>query len=448
LTKTRIVVYLSLFLAMAGFGITIPILPFIARDLGASPVEVSLLISLFAMAQFLSGPVWGSMSDRFGRRRMLVVGLLGYALSFVLAGLSRSLPALIGSRALGGLLSASIFPSSQALIADVTEPADRGPAMAAMGAWINLGFLFGPVVGGALSAFGQRTPMFVAGGVVAATALLAAVQLIEPSRAAGGGARGRTGATALRSAWPRPADIAEAVTSPISPYLWLTFAVSFSQSGLTALLGYFVMDRFGGTSFDAGTIFTSVGLTGFLMQSLLVGRLIRRFGEHRLSLWGTAVCVAGFLLLLPAADLAATVGAAVVISLGTSVLRPSLTSAVSCRTPLPQGLTMGVQSSLDSLGRMTGPVVGGWMYGFSLTLPFWSAAAVMGTVGGFAALRPGTTPGRESDLGRGRVPVAGSAAAAAWRQASPPDAGSARQEDPPRERSQGPMTAREPDRGS
>ncbi|HCW51195.1 MAG TPA: hypothetical protein DGR79_03885, partial [Clostridiales bacterium] len=335
-------------------------------------------------------------------RRMLVVGLAGYALSFVLAGLSRSLPALIGSRALGGLLSASIFPSSQALIADVTEPADRGPAMAAMGAWINLGFLFGPVVGGALSAFGQRVPMFVAGGVVATTALLASVHLVEPSRAADAEGRGRDGAAPSPKAWPRPADIAQAVTSPIAPYLWLTFAVSFSQSGLTALLGYFVMDRFGGTSLDAGTIFTSVGLTGFLMQSLFVGRLIRRFGEHRLSLWGTAVCVAGLLLLVPAADLTATTMAAMVISLGASVLRPSLTSAVSRRTPLPQGLTMGVQSSLDSLGRMTGPVVGGWMYGFSLTLPFWSAAAVMAAVGAFSAGRRLGPAGRASPLSEGR----------------------------------------------
>jgi len=402
-TKTRLVVYLSIFMAMAGYGITVPVMPFIARELGASPLGVSLLVSLFALTQFISGPFWGNLSDRYGRKRILVAGLSGYALSFFLAGMSRSLPALIGSRALGGLLSAAMFPSCQALIADVTAPADRGPAMAAMGAWVNLGLLLGPVIGGVLAPVGNALAMTAAGGVVVITAILAATGLHEPGKphrrqaatrdepaAAAGTAR--TAAPTGRG-WPSLADVAPAMRSPIAPYLWLTFAISFGQGALTALLAYFVIDRFGGTARDAATIFTAVGLASFLAQTLLVGRLIRRFGEHRLALAAVLVCTAGFVSLVPATSVPAAVAAAMLTGLGSSILRPCLTSATSLLTPLPQGLTMGLQSSLDSLGRMLGPTIGGWLYGFGVTLPFWSSAAVLAGVGlGVAGAR-----GREQD---------------------------------------------------
>ena len=405
MTKTRLVVYLSIFMAMAGYGITVPIMPFIARDLGASPLGVSLLVSLFALTQFISGPFWGNLSDRYGRKRILVAGLSGYALSFFLAGMSRSLPALIGSRALGGLLSAAMFPSCQALIADVTAPADRGPAMAAMGAWVNLGFLLGPVIGGVLAPVGNAVAMSAAGGVVVVTAILAATGLREPGKpyrpqvaavdepaatvdeplatvdepaATAGTARP---AAPTGRGWPSLADVALAVRSPIAPYLSLTFAISFGQGALTALLAYFVIDRFGGTARDAATIFTAVGLASFLAQTLLVGRLIRRFGEHRLALAAVLVCTAGFVSLVPATSVPAAVAAAMLTGLGSSILRPCLTSATSLLTPLPQGLTMGLQSSLDSLGRMLGPTIGGWLYGFGVTLPFWSSAAVLAGVG-------------------------------------------------------------------
>jgi len=392
MTRTRLVVYLSLFMALAGFGITIPILPFMARDLGASPVGVSLLVSVFALCQFVSAPVWGSMSDRFGRKALLAAGLFGYSLSFFAAGLSSSVAALIASRALGGLLSGSIFPCSQALIADVTPKAERGPAMAAMGAWINLGFLFGPAIGGALSPLGFRLPMFIAGAVVVFTSLLAAAGLREPAggdgRAAPAGSRtagpGRSGPTG-RSGWPRPEEIALALRSPIAPYLLLVFAICFSTSGMTALLAYFIIDRLGGTSVDAGTIFTALGLMGLVTQGLLVGRMIQRYGERRVALWGAAVTAVGFVALVPATSLAPAVAAIMVVGLGSSLMRPAQTSAVSCLTPLPQGLTLGVQASLDSLGRMVGPVYAGWVYGFGMTLPFWSAALVMALSGTAAA---------------------------------------------------------------
>lgn len=387
LTRTRLVVYLSLFMSMAGYGITVPVMPFLARELGASPVGVSLLVSLFALTQFFSGPVWGSLSDRFGRRRVLVAGLVGYALSFFLAGLSKTVPALVGSRALGGLLSASIFPSSQALVADMTSPEDRGPAMASLGAWTNLGFLTGPVIGGVLAPLGYAPPLYAAGAVVLVTAIMAAQGMREPAAA---GERERAPASEREQApasrgWPSGADIARAVKSPISPYLWLTFAIAASASSLTALLAYFIIDRLGGRPTDAGIIFSAQGLAAFLVQSLLVGRLMRRYGERRLALSGVAVCVVGFIALGPTTHLVPAVAAAMVVGVGSSLLRPSLTSAVSLLTPLPQGLSLGVQSSFDSLGRVVGPTCGAWLYEVSPILPFWGAAGVMATVGCLAA---------------------------------------------------------------
>jgi len=368
------------------------------------------------------------MSDRFGRKRLLAAGLLGYSLSFFAAGMSTTVATLVASRALGGLLSGSIFPCSQALIADVTPRAERGPAMAAMGAWINLGFLFGPAIGGVLSPLGFRVPMFIAGAVVVFTAVLAGVGLREPRTAAaavphegpgiasdvdsGAGADARSGTgwragsgtrsnagpdgewssgpspgaeRVDRSGWPRLDQIVLALRSAIAPYLLLVFAVCFSTSGMTALLAYFLIDRLSGTSADAGTVFTALGLMGLITQGLIVGRLIQRFGERRVALWGTAITAVGFVALVPATSLAPAVVAIMVVGLGSSLMRPALTSAVSCLTPLPQGLTLGVRASLDSLGRMVGPVYAGWVYGFGMTLPFWSAAAVMAVFGALAA---------------------------------------------------------------
>jgi DHA1 family multidrug resistance protein-like MFS transporter len=372
-------------MAMAGFGITVPVMPFLARQFGASPLEVSLLVSLFALTQFLSGPVWGALSDRFGRKKILVAGLLGYSLSFFLAGLSHSVAALVASRALGGLLSASIFPASQALVADLTQARDRGPAMAALGAWVNLGFLCGPVVGGLLSPLGYGPPLFVAGAIVLVTAILAVYGLREKPTASS--PDGPAVVEGTRRGRPSLQDLRTAARSDIAPYLFLTLAMSFSVSSLTALLGYYVIDRFGGTSANAGVVFSAQGLVAFLVQSLLVGRLMRKFGERRLALVGAAICAVGFLAVVPARTFPMAVAAAMIVGLGSSALRPSLTSTVSLMTPLPQGLTLGVQSSLDAMGRVLGPTVGGWLYGFGLTLPFWCAAITQAAAGVVVALK-------------------------------------------------------------
>ncbi len=383
--RTRLVVCLSLFLSMAGYGITVPVMPYLARDLGAGPVEVSFLVSLFALASFLASPVWGSLSDHFGRRKVLVAGLFGYAVSFFLAGFARSAAALVGARVLGGLLSASVFPASQALMADLTDRADRGPAMATLGAWTNLGFLLGPVIGGVMAPLGYTPPLFAAGGVVALTGVLAALGLGEGGRRASGGGLRASGAAAS-GAWTRPADIATAVRSPIGPYLWLTFAITYSVSGLTALAAYFIDDRFGGGAGETGAVFSAQGLVAFAVQGFVLGALLRRFGERRLALAGAALATAGFLGLVAAPGFGWALAAALVVGLGSSLVRPSLTSAVSLRTPLPQGLSLGVQASFDAFGRVAGPTLGGWLYSFGPTLPLGGAALVIAAVGAAAAM--------------------------------------------------------------
>ncbi len=402
MARTRLVVSFSLCLSMVGYGITVPVMPFLARDFGAGPLEVSLLVSLFALAQFVSAPFWGNLSDRYGRRPILLAGLGGYALSFFLAGLSKSVPALVGSRALGGLLAGCIFPTSQALMADVTGEADRGPAMAALGAWTNLGNLLGPVIGGVLAPLGYAPPLFIAGGVVLVTAVAAAWEFLGPGTRPKAGkpasaasplpaASWLSAASSLpaagprRPTWPRLRDISAALRSPISPYLSLTFAVSFSAASLTALAAYFIMDRYGGTATATGAVFSAQGLVALAVQALLLGRLLRRYRERRVALAGTAIAAAGFVGMVAAPDFGWMMAAGLVVGLGASLLRPSLTSAVSLESPLPQGLSLGVQSSFDSLGRMTGPTIGGWLYGFGPAIPFWCAALVMASVGAAAA---------------------------------------------------------------
>ena len=314
--------------------------------------------------------MWGQLSDRIGKKPVLMIGTVGIAISFFFMGISRSFIQLLLSRVLGGFLAAATLPAAQALAAELSGAEDRARAMGLMGAAFGTGFIFGPVIGGSLAPFGMGIPFFAGSAMSFVTIILALVLL--PNR--------RSEATE-QSTGPRPrftllSDVREAMSGPGAPYYWLAFVIMFSQSSMMTALAYFLTDRFGADSVSLGFIYALNGMCGALIQGAAIGAITRRLGDHRTILWGLGAGVLGFGLLVSVPWFVLAVISVMFTAVSMSLTRPTATSALSKATSLPQGVTMGLQGSFDSMGRFVGPLWAGYMYQLSQGAPFVSAAVV------------------------------------------------------------------------
>ncbi|MBI2951463.1 MFS transporter, partial [bacterium] len=264
-----VVLFLTVFIDLLGFGIVLPLLPYYAESFGAGPLTVTLLSSSYSLMQFLFAPVWGRLSDRVGRRPILVLSLAGSALSYLLFGLAGSLAALFATRLLAGVCAANIS-TAQAYIADVTTPETRAKGMGMIGAAFGLGFIFGPAAGGALSRYGYAVPAFFAGGLSLLALALALFRLPESLRRQGdppgGAARGGFDLGRLWAALVHPG---------MGLLLLIFFCSVFAFANLEATFALFVerAARFGYTARETGYLFAYMGVLMSLMQGGLVGRL-------------------------------------------------------------------------------------------------------------------------------------------------------------------------------
>ncbi|MDI6771135.1 MAG: MFS transporter [bacterium] len=356
----------TVFLVMVGFGIVMPILPFLARRFGASSLQMGLLITAWAVAQFVASPFWGLAADRIGRKPVLVVGLFGYTLAFLGMALAQSYEMLLAARVVGGLISASVLPSAQAIAADLSTPEERSAVMGRMGAGFGLGFLVGPAAGGILALVGPLVP-FYAAAAASALALPLVVRLVgEPPADARRAAASRLGAGAL----------AQALRSSELPLYLMALATTLGGSSLFSMLGYYAIDRAGGTPADVGVMFTALGLGSVVAQGIAVGPVTRRWGEVRTIRAGFVAGAAGFVMVALAGSVAAITAAVCMTSLAMAFLRPSLAALNSRTTRLGYGTSLGMQTSFDSLGRALGPLWAGTLYGMVQAGPFLGAAAV------------------------------------------------------------------------
>ena len=368
----RIVLYIIMFLVIAGLGIVLPFLPFYARDLGATGFQMGLVTALFSLGQVVAAPLWGRLSDHIGRKPVLLIGLLGYAVSFFLTITASTINALLLLRLLGGLISASAFPTAQAYLVDLTSAEDRGHAIGQMGAAANLGFLFGPVLGGVLARWGPEMAFSASGLTIAATAVLGMFTLPASVHAHSDKQQRRIDKAALRSA----------VVGRESTLLWTTLLFSLGTSSMYSILGYYMIERYGAQTTDTAMVYSIMGGVSVLIQAAVVGRAIDQLGEDIVAIASLVLGTLGFIGL----GLAPTVSIlqlwVAVIAISMALVRPSLLTALSKRTHVGQGLTMGLQGSFDSFGRLMGPLWAGWAFGLALSLPYWTSAAALGLAAG------------------------------------------------------------------
>jgi MFS family permease len=336
------IVFLTVFLDLVGFGIVLPLLPFYATELGASPFEVGLIIASYSAMQFLFAPVWGSLSDRYGRRPLLLVGLLGSAASYVVFGLARSLEVLLVSRVIAGIMGANI-PVAQAYIADSTTVEGRARGMGLIGAAFGLGFIFGPAIGGGLSPWGYGVPGFVAAGLSLAAATAAWLWLPE-SLAPENRVRNGPGVMSAVTGRARAAGRVMA------------------RKRLREPIGVFFLGTMGFAGFT--TIFPLVGLVSAGVQGALIGPMVERYGEQANAAVGGALLAVGVIAMGLAQSIWATIVSLLAVGVGWGLLAPSLQSLVSRRAMAnEQGEVLGVNQSASALARVIGPVAAGWAYG-------------------------------------------------------------------------------------
>jgi DHA1 family tetracycline resistance protein-like MFS transporter len=348
-----LVIFFVVFIDLLAFGIVIPILPYYSKTFGANATTLGWLMASFSIAQFLFSPVWGGLSDRWGRKPILLVTILGGAICMAATALAGNLWILFLARIFGGIFGANISTAS-AYIADVTSPQDRAKGMGIIGAGYGLGFIFGPALGGILSTGGYHIPLLL-GACLGLANFIFAYFILEESRRSSSAAAGKKfSREAFRIAISR-----DRTAIPIFLFFLSTFA--FTQ--LEVVFGLFVLERFGYQARDAGWLLAGMGVVSAFLQGGMIGRLARRFGEVNLAITGFTLFFL-FLGLAPTA-LEPRIFALYLlgVALGSGLVNPSLSSLVSKGASEDErGRVMGIYQSAGSLARIGGPPLAGILF--------------------------------------------------------------------------------------
>jgi len=370
--KNVLILFFSLVVVMLGFGIIIPIMPFYIDHLGAGGSALGALMAIFAIMQLIFAPIWGQLSDRYGRKPVLIVGVLGNAIAQILFGLSTQLWMLYVARALAGILSSATMPAAMAYIGDSTSKKERGGGMGLMGAAMGVGMVLGPGIGGWTAVYGLATPFFVAGGLSLLAMVLIFLILPEslPVSMRVDSAHQGKSESQIRQLW-------QALFSPIGTLLMLVFLLSFGLTNFEGVFGLYALKRYGYDTQQVGTILTVVGLTSAIVQGMLTGVLTKRWGEETLIKVAFLGCSVGFLLMLQATTFVTVLLTASFFVLFNSLLRPATSSLISLRTAGGQGAAMGLNNAFMSLGRIVGPLWAGTLFDFRIDYPYLSGSVIM-----------------------------------------------------------------------
>lgn len=381
-----LVIFVTIFIDLVGFGIVIPVLPFYVEStkFNATPRAVGLLFASYSVMQLIFSPILGRLSDRYGRRPVLLLSLIGTGIGFVILGFATTLWMLFAGRILDGITGGNIS-TAQAYIADITTPEERAKGMGIVGAAFGLGFIFGPPIGGILSRWGIAVPFLFAAAMAFANAILLYFTLPE-TVTADHPARARTS----ESRWELLRRSLKQSRLAFVLLIYFLFVVAFSI--MTTTFALYTMYRFGYDAQHNGYLFLFIGTIAAVVQGTLIGRLAKRFGEIPLVVTGALLFTIS-LFIVPfvgphAGGLAALLMITGTLAVGNSLATPALTSLSSKSVGRSeQGSVLGVTQSAASLARVVGPVLSAFLI-YSATAPkhisdtsifatFWVGAAIM-----------------------------------------------------------------------
>jgi DHA1 family tetracycline resistance protein-like MFS transporter len=374
--KPIIVIFITIFIDMLGFGIIIPILPVFTKELGAENYQVGLIAMSYAVMNFIFAPFWGSLSDSFGRRPIILGSVLITGCAYLLFSQTTNLWLLLLSRIFAGIGSANLSVA-QAYIADITTPEQRAKSMGMIGAAFGLGFIIGPTVGGylkAMSGVGHMDAVgYTAAGLCLMNLVLAYFLLPESLQ---------TKKEHVRFNFKVISGVAVELRKPTIRELLLInfiFITAFMIMQMSATLYW--KEQIGLSEIEIGNMFAFIGLATVIVQGGLVGRLVKRFGETRLMKFGMGLFIVG-LMMIPWATretfLPIELTAFALIALANGCLTPSITSLLSKKADARDvGQVLGVNQSFGSMARAVGMGLSGFIYGVEFHLPFITGAAIM-----------------------------------------------------------------------
>ena len=370
--RNMVILFITIVVMMIGFGIVIPILPFYVESMGVSGSGLGFLIGSFSLMQLIFSPVWGGLSDRIGRRPVLMIGVFGNAIAMLWMGLSGNYWMLFTARVTAGILSSATFPTAMAFISDSTSEENRGGGMGAIAAAMGVGMVLGPGIGGWLGDINLSIPFFAASGlsllVLVFIALALPESLAPEKRDTGGKLRGPN----FKGMW-------QSLFGPLGYLMFLSFLISFGLTNFESIFGLYVLEQFGYGPADVGTLLVVMGITAVIVQGGLTGPITKRWGECRVIQGALLVSAIGFVLMLGAFNYGTLVATIVFFIIGNTLLRPTTSALVSKRSnEKEQGAMLGLHNSFMSLGRIAGPLWAGSVFDHHMSLPYVTGAIAMG----------------------------------------------------------------------
>jgi len=354
---SSVILFLTVFIDLLGFGIVVPFLPLFAKRMGVGAVGIGVVLAIYSLMQLIAAPILGRVSDRMGRRPVIMLGLLGSSIGYVIYGFAGSLLSLLVSRAVHGA-SAGTVSTAQAYIADTTSGMNRARGMGLIGAAFGLGFVLGPALGGLLGHASLRTPVFFAAALTFADFIFAALRLPE-SHPPEPGARLDLG----RVVRPLAALPRELGDHRLLRMFIVAFLMTFAFAALEATFAMMAPQVYGYGAAGVGGLLAFAGLMQALAQGYLVGKVVPHVGEARLLKIGLVMLTAGLAPIGSVSSHSALLLALGILSLGYGFASPSIASLISRSVEEHrQGQVLGVNQSALSLARILGPIAGGVTY--------------------------------------------------------------------------------------
>lgn len=366
------IIFLTVFIDMVGFGIVIPILPLYAKHFDATPFQNGWLVGIYSAVQLFSAPWLGQLSDRFGRRPVLLFSVLGSAIGFFIMGWAKALSLLFVARIIDGFSGGNIS-TAQAYIADITEPHERSKSMALIGVAFGLGFIFGPAIGGIFGHLSVAAPFYFAGAMCLLNVALVYFYLPESLH------KDHRQSAVTRG--PIREVFRHGQNASLLVFTYFMVIAGFSI--MTANYALFANQRFGFNAAQNGYLMAFVGVVGVIMQGGVLRRMLRKKSERSIALIGCVFLILGLLTLPLSHSILVLLLTSAIVGVGNSFLSPVLNGLSSRNTdPRWQGRMLGVMQGAGSLGRFVGPVFGGWllMHDTPETFgraPFWAGAVIV-----------------------------------------------------------------------
>ncbi|MED3786880.1 MFS transporter [Peribacillus frigoritolerans] len=361
--KKIIILMINMFIAIGSFGIIIPILPAYLASINQGGTAAGLMIAIFAGAQLIFSPIAGKWTDQFGRRKMIIYGLVGLTLSMFIFYAVNSIWLLYASRIIGGIGAALLIPAIFAYVADITTFDQRAKGNSLVSAAMSLGIVVGPGIGGFLADFGLKFPFLISALVSLSAVVFSIFVLKESETAQVAQSMDAKTETMLRK-------ITLSVKKPYFIPLIITLVMSFGLMAYESVIGLYLDNQFNSTPKDIAVMVTATGIVSVIVQLFVVDRIVQRFGEVNVLNIFISVAAIGFLLSLFASNYLIFFLISLIIFLSTSILRPVLNTLISKMAGNEQGFAMGMNNAYMSIGNVLGPTLAGMMYDVHITYPF------------------------------------------------------------------------------